>query len=89
MLMICLPWATRCSTSMQYVACVLTFKIGEESKDDVMFCGQRVRWHGNVIVVDQSKAIDALGEIPIAKGRKDEESCEPRSIRNTAVFWAA
>ena len=34
------------------------YQIGSEDKDDIVFTGQRVRWHGTVLTVDQDKAIE-------------------------------
>ena len=39
------------------------FKIGSLDTNDVMFTGQRVRWHGNVLEVDQSRCIEELTEV--------------------------
>ena len=41
------------------------YQVGSEDKDDVVFTGQRVRWRGKCVVVDQDKAIEELTEITI------------------------
>ena len=51
------------------------YQIGSEDKDDIVFTGQRVRWHGSVLTVDQDKAIEELAEIQTPKGLKDETLC--------------
>ena len=53
------------------------YQIGSEDKDDVVFTGQRVRWQGAVLTVDQDKAIEELAEIQVPKGLKDETMCTP------------
>ena len=42
-----------------------------------MFTGQRVRWEGAALVVDQNKAIEELREISFDKTRKDTIACTP------------
>jgi hypothetical protein len=51
------------------------YQIGSEDKDDIVFTGQRVRWHRTVLTVDQDKAIEELAEIQVPKGLKDETLC--------------
>jgi hypothetical protein len=43
------------------------YQVGSEDKDDVVFCGQRIRWQGNVLVVDQDRAIEELSEVHLEK----------------------
>ena len=51
------------------------YQVGSEDKDDIVFTGQRLRWQGKTLVVDQDRAIEELAEIPLDKGLKDETPC--------------
>jgi hypothetical protein len=56
------------------------YQIGSEAYDNVMFCGQRVRWQKkddqNIIVVDQDGQVEELTEIKLDKGLKDSDKCD-------------
>ena len=54
------------------------YQIGSETYDNIMFCGQRVRWQGNVLVVDQDRQVDELSEIKVSKGSPDSQVCSPQ-----------
>jgi hypothetical protein len=54
------------------------FTIGAESRGEVLFTGQRIRWQGTALTVDQDKAIDELEEVPIARGLPDSQPCTPQ-----------
>ena len=51
------------------------FEVGSEDKGDVMFTGQRIRWDGDVLVVDQDKAIEELTEVKFVKTLNPEGQC--------------
>ena len=53
------------------------FQVGSEDIDEIVFTGQRIRWKGNTLVVDQDKAIEELSEIQFDKALKDEVACNP------------
>ena len=60
-----------------------SFAIGSEDKNSIEFVGQRIRWidkgtKTQHICVDQSKAIEALAEMDIEKGLRDELPCSPQ-----------
>ena len=54
------------------------YQIGSEDKNDVVFTGQRVRWEGIKLVVDQEKAIEELSEVTIEKNLPDNLACTPQ-----------
>ena len=51
------------------------YQIGSEDKNDVVFTGQRIRWQGNTLVVDQDKAVEELAEVHIEKNLSDNIPC--------------
>ena len=51
------------------------YQIGSEDKNDVVFTGQRIRWQGNTLVVDQDKAVEELSEVHIEKNLSDNTPC--------------
>ena len=51
------------------------YQIGSEDKIDVVFTGQRVRWEGRKLVVDQDKAVEELSEVNLEKHLKDDTPC--------------
>ncbi len=59
------------------------FTVGSESKNDLVFVGQHVKWcdaqgtNPSYIQVDQNKAIEELAEIVFDKSLKDDQGCEP------------
>jgi len=53
------------------------FQVGSEDIDGVIFTGQRIRWKGNTLVVDQDKAIEELTEVQFDKSLKDDVACNP------------
>jgi len=53
------------------------FQVGSEDIDEIVFTGQRIRWKGNTLVVDQDKAIEEMLEIQFGKSLKDEVACNP------------
>jgi len=58
------------------------YKIGSETDDNIMFCGQRVRWQGTHLTVDQDRQVEELTEIKLDKGRKDSDKCDPTMHTN-------
>ncbi len=54
------------------------YKFGSEDQDDLVFTGQRVRWQGNTVVVDQDKAVEELSEIEVPKGTSDATPCDAK-----------
>ena len=52
------------------------YEVGSEDRDGVVFTGQRVRWDGDVLKVDQNKAIEELTEIPLGRGAEDDQRCD-------------
>ena len=46
--------------------------------DDITFTGQRVRWNGNCITIDQDRAIEELTEIVLDKSLPDTQKCNPQ-----------
>ena len=53
------------------------YEIGSFDLDDVVFCGQRLRWQGDILVVDQNKAIEELTELNYDKTLPDSTVCSP------------
>ena len=53
------------------------YKFGSEDTDDIMFTGQRVKWQGRSVVVDQTKAVEELIEVEVPKGAADATPCSP------------
>jgi len=53
------------------------FQVGSEDIDEIVFTGQRIRWKGSTLVVDQDKAIEELSELQFDKSLKDEVACNP------------
>ena len=53
------------------------FQVGSEDTDEIVFTGQRIRWNGKTLVVDQDKAIEELSVIQFDKSLKDEVACNP------------
>ncbi len=53
------------------------YKFGSEDTDDIMFTGQRVKWQGQSVVVDQTKAVEELTEVDLPKGAADSTPCSP------------
>jgi hypothetical protein len=53
------------------------YQIGSEDKGDVVFTGQRVRWQGKAIVMDQDQGIEELSEIKLEKNLPDNTPCSP------------
>ena len=53
------------------------YKIGSEASDNIMFCGQRLRWQGDVLIVDQDRQVEELSEIKLERGAKDTDTCSP------------
>ena len=51
--------------------------MGPEDTDEIVFTGQRIRWKGNTLVVDQDKAIEELSEIQFDESLKNEVACNP------------
>ena len=49
------------------------YEIGSLATDNIMFVGQRIRWQGNCLVVDQDGKVDELTEIKIPKGSSDSQ----------------
>ena len=49
------------------------YEIGSLANDNIMFVGQRIRWQGNCLVVDQDGKVDELTEIKIPKGSSDSQ----------------
>ena len=45
--------------------------------DEASFCGQRIRWQGDVLTVDQDKAIEEITEVTFDKAAKDTMPCPP------------
>jgi hypothetical protein len=43
------------------------FQVGSEDKGDIVFTGQRVRWEGAALVVDQNKAMGSLQKSSLTK----------------------
>ena len=53
-------------------------QIGSNVDHEAMFSGQRLRWQGNVLMVDQDKAIEEIAEITLEdKNMKDNLVCPP------------
>ena len=42
------------------------YEIGSLANDNIMFVGQRIRWQGNCLVVDQDGKVNELTEIRIS-----------------------
>ena len=53
------------------------FQVGSEDTDEIVFTGQRIRWNGKTLVVDQDMAIEELSEIQFDKSLKDEVAYNP------------
>ena len=55
------------------------YQVGSLMTNDAMFCGQRVKKQGQVIVVDQDRAIEEISEIPLDnyKSLLDKDRCPP------------
>ena len=53
------------------------YQIGSGDRNDVVFTGQRVRWQGNTLVVDQEKAVEELSEVQLEKNLPDNTPCTP------------
>ncbi|MDP7646981.1 MAG: hypothetical protein QGH82_02765, partial [Candidatus Woesearchaeota archaeon] len=53
------------------------YEIGSETSDNIMFVGQRIRWQGDTLIVDQDMKIEELQEIKFEKGSKDDTLCAP------------
>ena len=52
-------------------------ELGTETSDNIMFVGQRIRWQGETLVVDQDMKIEEIQEIKFEKGSKDNTLCAP------------
>ena len=50
-------------------------KSAPKDKNDVVFTGQRIRWEGRKLVVDQDKAVEELSEVNLEKHLKDDAPC--------------
>ena len=48
------------------------YQIGSETLNEASFCGQRMRWQGSCLIVDQDKAIEEIAEIVFDKSLKDD-----------------
>ena len=54
------------------------YQIRSNVDNEAMFCGQRFRWQGNVLMVGQDKTIDEIIEITLEeKNMKDDLVCPP------------
>ena len=56
------------------------YQVGSRDKDDITFTGQHVfwDWKKKCIIVEQEKAIEELEEIPLTKGMRDTDACNPQ-----------
>ena len=52
------------------------FQVGSEDTDNVVFIGQRVRWHKNHIIIDRDTAADKFSAIHIDPVLKDNVPCD-------------
>ena len=54
------------------------YQIGSQVDNEAMFCGQRLRWQGDVLLIDQDKAVEEIAEIKVEdKTLKDDTVCPP------------
>jgi len=54
-----------------------SFRIGTQSRNECVFTGQRMRWQGGVLCVDQHRAIEEMSEVQIDKKFRDQDLCPP------------
>ena len=58
------------------------FQVGSEDIDEIVFTGQRIRWKGKALVIDQDKAIEELSEIQFELVAATAEELLPPLLAN-------